>query len=284
MPNISEIIKTKLQYLNEHGVEVSLFELKLLMADVLDIDVGNLRFCNIELSEDQLSKFEKYIEMKKNFWPIDKILGKKSFYKLDFEVNCDVLSPRYDTEILIEETVNLFNKNDSINILELGTGSGCIIISLLDEYKNAKAVGVDISDKALTITKHNAIKNHVFDRLNLINASWFDKDIDTKINKKFDIIISNPPYIPSNDIKNLDNEVKNFDPLIALDGGEDGLRDYRKICDLAKKLLNNNGFLVFEAGINQATDIIQIAQLHNLKFVKIAKDLGGIERCVILKK
>lgn len=284
LPNISEIIKTKLQYLNEHGVEVSLFELKLLMADVLDIDVGNLRFCNIELSEDQLSKFEKYIEMKKNFWPIDKILGKKSFYKLDFEVNCDVLSPRYDTEILIEETVNLFNKNDSINILELGTGSGCIIISLLDEYKNAKAVGVDISDKALTITKHNAIKNHVFDRLNLINASWFDKDIDTKINKKFDIIISNPPYIPSNDIKNLDNEVKNFDPLIALDGGEDGLRDYRKICDLAKKLLNNNGFLVFEAGINQATDIIQIAQLHNLKFVKIAKDLGGIERCVILKK
>ena len=284
MPNINEIIKTKQQYLNECGVEVSLFELKLLMADVLEIDVGNLRFCNISLNAEQLGKFNEYVEMKKNFWPIDKILGKKSFYKLDFEVNCDVLSPRYDTEILIEEAVTLFDKSANIDILEFGTGSGCIVISLLDEYKNAKAVGVDISAKALEITQKNALNNDVADRLNLINTGWFDNNIIENLNKKFDIIISNPPYIPSKDIKDLDNEVKNFDPILALDGGEDGLRDYRRICLIAKDLLKKDGFLIFEAGINQAHDIVQIALANNLKFVKIAKDFGGIERCVILKK
>ena len=254
------------------------------MADALNIEVGNLRFYDACPSEDQLNKFEKYVEMKKDFWPVDKILGKKSFYKLDFEVNCDVLSPRYDTEVLIDEAVTLFEKSKKLDILEFGTGSGCIIISLLDEYKNANAVGIDISLRALETTQRNAINNNVSDRLNLINASWFDDDIEKKINKKFDIIISNPPYIPSKDISQLDNEVKNYDPLIALDGGDDGLRDYRKICELANTLLKDDGFLIFEAGINQANDIMQIALLNNLKFVKIVKDLSNIERCVILKK
>lgn len=277
-------MKTKLQHLNDCGVEVSLFEIKLLMAEAIGIDVKNLMFYDKAMSQEQIDKFEKYIEMKKNFWPVDKILGKKSFYKLDFEINCDVLSPRYDTEILIDETISLFDKLENIDILELGTGSGCIIISLLDEYKNAKAVGVDISAKALEMTQKNAINNNVADRLNLVNASWFDDDIEKKLNKKFDIIISNPPYIPSDDIKNLDNEVKNFDPILALDGGEDGLRDYRRICLIARTLLKEGGYLVFEIGINQADDVKQIALSNNLNFVKITRDLGGIERCVILKK
>ena len=284
LKKINEIIKTKLHYLADCKVDVSLYELKLLMSDVIGVDVKNLCFYDKTLTEEQLQKFEKYIEMKKNFWPVDKILGKKSFYKLDFEVNCDVLSPRYDTETLIDEAITLYDKSETINILEFGTGSGCIVISLLDEYKNAKAVGVDISEKALEVTKTNALKNNVDERLVLINASWFDEDIDAKINKKFNIIISNPPYIPSGDIKGLDNEVKNFDPLIALDGGKDGLRDYRRICYLTEKLLKDGGFLIFEAGINQAFDIIQIALANKLKLIKTAKDLGGIERCVILKK
>lgn len=284
LSEINDIIKAKLQYLTDCGIDVSLFEIRLLMADVLNIDVGSLRFCNITLNEEQLSKFEKYIEMKKNFWPIDKILGKKSFYKLDFEVNCDVLSPRYDTEVLIDEATKLFDKKKNIDILEFGTGSGCIVISLLHEYKNAKAIGVDISAKALETTKKNAVNNNVGDRLNLINASWFDENIEEKLNKKFDIIISNPPYIPSDDIKGLTNEVKNFDPLIALDGGKDGLRDYRQICYLSKNLLKDDGFLIFEVGINQAEDVKKTALSNGLNFVKSSNDLTGIERCVILKK
>lgn len=284
MPEINNIIKSKLNALSECGVEVSLFELKLLMADALDIDINNLRFYKDRPTQEQINKFEKHIEMKKNFWPVDKILGKKSFYKLDFEVNCDVLSPRFDTEVLIDETTSLFEKSKKLDILELGTGSGCIIISLLDEYKKASGVGIDISAKALEITQKNAINNNVADRLNLVNASWFDNDIEKKLSKKFDIIISNPPYIPSDDIKHLDNEVKNFDPMIALDGGVDGLRDYRRICLIARTLLKEGGYLVFEIGINQANDVKKIASANNLLLIKIAKDLGDIERCVILKK
>ena len=153
MSEINDIIKIKLQNLIDCGIDVSLFELKLLMADALNTDVGNLRFYNEQPTKKQIDKFEKFIEMKKNFWPVDKILGKKSFYKLDFEVNCDVLSPRYDTEVLIDEAITLFDKSNNIDILELGVGSGCIVISLLDEYKNASAVGIDISAKALSTAK-----------------------------------------------------------------------------------------------------------------------------------
>lgn len=284
MSVVNEIIKTKLQYLSDCGVDASLFEIKMLMADVLNTEVGSLRFYNEHPTKEQINLFDKYIEMKRNFWPVDKILGKKSFYKLDFEVNCDVLSPRYDTEILIDEAIKLFDKDANLNILEFGTGSGCIIISLLDEYKKAGAVGVDISKKALSVTKKNAVNNKVDDRLCLVNASWFDDDISAKLNPKFDIIISNPPYIPSNDIKALDNEVKNFDPLLALDGGQDGLRDYRRICSLCNELLKDDGYLIFEIGVNQADDVLQIASSNNLRLVKIANDLNGIERCVILKK
>ena len=284
MSNINEIIKTKLNDLNNSGVEVSLFEIKMLMADVLNIETGNLRFYNEPITSEQLIKFEEYIELKKNFWPIDKIIGKKWFYKLEFETSKDVLSPRADTEILIEEAISLFDISKNINILELGTGSGCIVISLLNEYKNALALGVDISEKALLTTKRNAEKNFVSQRLELLNKSWFDDDILTSINKKFDIIVSNPPYIPTDDIQELDNEVKNFDPIIALDGGSDGLRDYKKICALAKDLLKDDGYLVFEIGINQVDDVVKIAQNNNLKSVKISKDYSGIDRCVILKK
>ena len=284
MSNIRDIIKDKFEYLKTCGIDTSISEVKMLLADVLNTDTGNLRFYNKNLTPDELSKFDKYINLRKDFWPVDKILGKKSFYKLEFEVNQDVLSPRYDTEILIDEAITLFNPDEKIDILELGTGSGCIVISLLNEYKNARAVGIDISEKALIITKTNAIKNQVDDRLSLLHAGWFDNDITEKINKKFDIIISNPPYIPSDDIQKLDNEVKNFDPLLALDGGTDGLRDYKRICSLAESLLKEDGYLIFEAGINQAHDIAEIGVQNRLKLVKISNDLNGIERCVILKK
>lgn len=284
MSNIKGIIKDKFEYLKTCGIDTSISEVKVLLADVLNTDTGNLRFYNKNLTPDELSKFDKYINLRKDFWPVDKILGKKSFYKLEFEVNQDVLSPRYDTEILIDEAIKLFNPDEKIDILELGTGSGCIVISLLNEYKNARAVGIDISEKALIITKTNAIKNQVDDRLSLLHAGWFDNDITEKINKKFDIIISNPPYIPSADIQKLDNEVKNFDPLLALDGGTDGLRDYKRICSLAESLLKEDGYLIFEAGINQAHDIAEIGVQNRLKSVKISNDLNGIDRCVILKK
>ena len=284
MPTIREIIKTKLKYLKDSGVNASSFEVKLLLSDVLNRSVADLIFYDLELTKEQEKLFETYIEKRKNFYPVDKILGKKSFYKSDFEVSEDVLSPRYDTEILIEESLKIFNPADEVNILEFGTGSGCIVISLLNELKKAKATGVDISAKALEMTRKNATNHNVLSRLNLLNLSWFDSDIESKIPQKFDLIISNPPYIPTKDIDNLDVEVKNFDPLIALDGGEDGLRDYEKICEKAEKMLNTGGYLIFEVGINQAQNVTEKAQKYNFEAINIVKDYTGIDRCVILKK
>ena len=281
MNDINRIIKLKTDFLREKGVEVSEFEVKLLLADVLGVEVGNLRFYNQRLSNLQSEKFEKMIDMRAAHKPVDKILGYKAFYKHDFIVSEDVLSPRQDTEILIEETLKVLPNNKPVKMLEFGVGSGCIIISLLDEIKNATGIGADISEKALNICKKNAERVGVANRLKLVETSWFDCQIS---DNDFDLIISNPPYIPSDDIISLDDEVKNFDPLIALDGGKDGLRDYRQIAKIAYKMLKNGGFLVFEAGVNQAGDIVKIAKENGFDFCLIARDLGDIERCIILKK
>ena len=283
MQRVDEIIEKKLAFLRDNNVDTSIFELKVLMAEVLGIEVGSLRFYDEELSDDQYEKFLSYVEMRKNFMPVDKIIGKKCFYKLDFNVNEDVLSPRYDTEILIDEILSVFNADANIDILEFGTGSGCIIISLLDELKNAKGWGVELSKKAFDTTNNNAEKNKVSDRLTMINNSWFE-ELDALKSKKFDLIVSNPPYIPGADICNLDKEVRLFDPLLALDGGDDGLRDYIKISSLAKQMLKKDGYLVFEVGFNQADDVVDIGEKNGLQFVKTAKDYNGINRCVILKK
>ena len=185
---------------------------------------------------------------------------------------------------MVEAAIRLSENEDEIKILELGVGSGCLIISILADKKNAKGIGVDISQEALQTTKYNAEKIGVGDRLKLICGSWFDEDMIKKIGCNFDFIISNPPYIPSADINFLDREVKDFDPLIALDGGEDGLRDYRQICKIAPNILKKDGFLIFEAGIGQARDICEIAQTNNLQHIETIKDLTGIDRCIILKK
>lgn len=281
---IKQLVTSKFNCLKEHGIDISILELKIMLAHILNTDVGNLYFYDNDISEKQLCLFDEMIKKRESHCPVDKILGTRGFYKYDFDVNADVLSPRQDSEVLIEEALILLKNFVRPKILELGTGSGCLIISLLADRIDANGVGIDISEKALNVTKRNAIKNNVFDRLVLQRGSWFDKNITDVIETKFDLIISNPPYIPSADIEKLDDEVKNFDPLVALDGGDDGLRDYRQICKIAPSLLNDGGFLVFEAGINQADDIAEIAKKNNLSLVKKAQDLVGVERCIILKK
>ncbi len=283
MQNIQEIIKEKLRYLEDKGVKSSNFELKLMLANLLNIEVGNLRFFHDNISQDTLNKFNEIIEQRASFCPVDKILGYKGFYKHDFIVNQDVLSPRSDTEILVEQALKNIDRTTNTNILEFGVGSGCIIISLLSDLPLAQGLGVDISPKALTICKKNAKKIGVSDRLELKNISWFD-DLWQTQDKLFDLIISNPPYIPTQDINSLDKEVKIFDPILALDGGSDGLRDYRQIIEIAPSLLKNSGILILEAGIDQASDIVKIGNNNGLKAIDVVKDLNNIERCIILKK
>ena len=234
-----------------------------------------------EISEQEISKAREMLKRRINHEPLDKIIGKKEFYKSAFKVNQDVLSPRPDTEILVEKALNLMPKDMLYKILDLGTGSGCILLSVLKECPLALGVGVDISKKALNVAKENALELGVANRIEFINKSWSDIDFG---NVKFDIIVSNPPYIPTEEIATLETEVKSYDPLIALDGGKDGLDCYKDIASLAAKWLKAGGYILLEVGYNQAECVKNIFENKGFKFIEFAKDLSGIKRCVILKK
>lgn len=218
-------------------------------------------------------QFQKFVERAKAGEPIAKIIGHKGFWKGDFIVSKDVLDPRPDSETLIEAVLESFpNKKVPLRILDLGTGSGCLIISLLQEYQNATGVAIDISEKALKIARQNSkdlpIKFICADMCSL------PKDIGT-----FDIVISNPPYIPTKDIETLDVAVKKYDPVLALDGGKDGLDFYR-----ALSRIDFASYLFVEIGQGQEQDIIDIMQKQNWTHQKSWKDLGKIVRILSFKK
>ena len=243
-----------------------------------------LRYCapNFpEYTDEEYKKIKDFLERRTNHEPIDKIIGIKEFYKYEFIVSRDVLSPRPDTEILVESTLELVNKNNNFKIIDLGTGSGCILLSILKECTNATGVGIDISPKALDIANQNAKKLEVTNRVYFYNNSWLELDKSFGL---FDIVVSNPPYIPKSEIDSLDIEVKKYDPLCALTDENDGLDCYRQIANIAPLILKDDGFLLLEVGYNQSEEVCNIFSKNNFKTHKIVPDLSGINRCIILKK
>ena len=218
------------------------------------------------------TQLQNFIQRANAGEPIAKIIGYKGFWKHEFMVSKDVLDPRPDSETLIEAVLECFpDKQAPLHILDLGTGSGCLIISLLNEYKNADGVAVDISEKALAIAKQNATG---------LPIDFIQADMHSLPDNigKFDIIISNPPYIPSADINQLDNAVKNYDPHLALDGGTDGLDFYRAIAQIQL-----SPALFVEIGQGQENDVISIMQQHGWTHHKSWKDLGSITRVLAFK-
>ncbi len=234
-----------------------------------------------KITEEEQEKALTMLRRRLNHEPLDKIVGEREFYKFVFKVNQDVLTPRPDTEILVEEAIHLLKDNHKRIILDLGTGSGCILLSILKEYPEACGIGVDISEKALKVAKENAQRLGVEDRCTFQNCSWQQLEI---AKESIDMIVTNPPYIESSEIANLDEEVKDYDPQIALDGGKDGYKCYKEIAKLAPSMLKKEGYILIEAGIGQAKKIREIFEKEGLVLYKIVKDLGGINRCVILKK
>jgi release factor glutamine methyltransferase len=241
-------------------------------------------------SPEQKLFFEMLSRYKKNE-PISKILNSKSFWKHDFYVNGDVLDPRPETEFIIECVLKNFDTDAFLSFLDIGTGSGCILLSLLAEFKNATGVGIDISPKALETALYNSerlkIENCEFmtaDWNDLLNnrspwgfngADCLEKSLN---NKLFDIIVSNPPYIRSADIPLLEENVRNCDPLTALDGGSDGLQAFREICKLAPKILRPNGSVFLEVGQGQAQDVQNIMIDNGFIDITVTKDLQKIKR------
>ena len=258
-------------------------EARLLLAEVLRCNPAEI-YAGIEVSAEDIKKTEVLLEQRLKHKPLDKILGHREFYKYDFAVNEDVLSPRPDTEILVEAALEILPKLSAAKILDLGCGSGCIIETLLKEIPQAIGCAVDISEKALAVARQNADNLTVSEKLRFVKASWFDTDFTDIIGEKFDMIVSNPPYIPTAEIKNLEVEVKDYDPFTALDGGISGYDSYERIAQTAPKLLKNGGYILLEAGQGQAQKIADIFTAQGFKLLKIVNDLAGIERCVILQK
>ena len=257
-------------------------EARILIAHATGKDANTINSSTI-INNDEKAKLEAMIIERQNHKPLDKIIGLKGFYCHDFLTSVDVLSPRPDTEILVEEAIKIISENNFNHLLDLGTGSGCIVLSILAQCKDISATAVDISENALKIAKKNADNLNVSDRCYFVNASWFDTNFLEQINGKYNIIVSNPPYIPSEDIPTLEPEVKNFDPMLALDGGPDGLDSYKQIAKIAKEKISDNGYILIEAGINQAQDIVDIFTSQGFQHFKTLNDLNSIPRCIVFK-
>lgn len=265
------------------GIDSPLLETREIFAFVQHKHPAEI-YSNCEVDESEKLRILELVEKRLQHFPLDKILGKKVFYKNEFITNENVLSPRPDTEILVEEALKLLPADSKTSILDLGTGSGCIIESILKERPDMTGTAVDISVQALQTAEQNAVSLGISQRLNFINSDWFSPNFLNFFSRQFEIIVTNPPYIPLSEIKKLEPEVKEHDPMLALNGGESGFDCYRKIAELTPFLLKENGYILLESGIGQAQEIADIFCACGLSLYKIAPDLAGIERCVILQK
>ncbi len=267
---VKEILVNAKQRLRENGIDER--EARLLLAYALNVKSEELVKYE-EIDEPSYEIFKDALEKRCNHIPFQYIVGHQEFMKLDFKVNENVLIPRSDTEILVEEAIKLY-KDKEVHILDMCTGSGCIAISLAKYLDGAIVTGVDISKEALSIAKENALLNQV--KVDFIESNLFES-----INDKFDVIVSNPPYIKKDVIANVDKEVKEHEPILALDGGEDGLAFYKKIIEEAKNHLKENGYLLFEIGFDQANDVKEILENNDYRKIRIIKDYSGNDRVVV---
>lgn len=234
-----------------------------------------------QLESWKLSKITSVIDERvSTHRPIQQIIGQANFCSRHFFVNESTLIPRPETEILVEQALKIANENNLTKILDIGTGSGCIPISIVLENKNITAHAVDISKQALETAKRNALLHNVYDKIN-----FYESDVFDEIEEKFDIIISNPPYIPLKDKETLQIEVKNFDPPSALfTNDDDGIEFYEEIISNAKDFLFPNGYLIFELGKGQYEKVSAMLKQYDFKGISIVKDLNSIVRVIISQK
>ena len=274
MTKISEIL-----YSNGDSIPVS--EKKLLLSHVLGLSNEKLNLTQSEkVEEKELKNFEQLINRRKNSEPIAYLTNIKSFWKNDFYVDQSVLIPRSDSELLIESVIEYFpDLTKTYNFLDLGSGSGCLIISLLNEYLLSVGTGVEIDKKAIKVSE----KNKEF-LLNKDRLKFLERDFSNFDTSSFDIVISNPPYIPFEEKNNIMKEVRNYEPSNALFADEKGLYYYRKIIENLAKQLKRKQFLFLELGINQPDGVVKILKNNNFNVVSIKNDISNIPRCIIAER
>ena len=272
---VQELLIASQAKLRECGISDPIRDARLLLADCLELRTQNLNLLNDSyISEIKISKFRRMVKERCKRKPVSKILGYRSFWGRDFEINENVLDPRGDTETLIELILDCKFEN----MLELGTGSGAIAITVLAERPEVTCVATDISKYALKTASANSKRHGVESRLKLFHSNWFEK-----ISGSFDVIVSNPPYISSEEYAQLSAEVVKYDPKISLTLGGDGLEAYREILSQALEKLSKNGHIFLEIGYTQANAVGHLFREAGFQQIKVHKDLGSRDRVISAK-
>jgi release factor glutamine methyltransferase len=270
-------IKTELA---AEGIDTAALDARVLLCHALSVSHEDFILKQeVTLTDTDVAAINALIAQRLQRKPVAKIIGKKEFYGLEFITTLDTLDPRPDSEIVIDQTLqHIHDKNALLRILDLGTGTGCLLLSTLHALPNASGLGVDQSSSALNIARENARHLGLMTAADFVQGNWFEHVIG-----RFDIILSNPPYIPSGDILTLAPDVRLFDPHDALDGGTDGLECYRRIIADAASFLAPGGLLIFELGIGQAEPVSNILKSNNFLVISTGRDLSGIDRVLVAK-
>ena len=278
--NIQNAIRKGKMILSEKKIKTAELDSEILMSKAINKEKKFLilNFNNV-ISKENLNIFNDLVNQRSKGKPIAYLLKKKEFWKNEFVVDRNVLIPRPDTEILVEQALELTKNKNKLNLLDVGVGSGCILLSILNEKKNFYGTGIDICGKSLSICRVNSHKLGLKKRIKL-----FKSNIDNFQYGKYDLIISNPPYIKKYDLKCLEKDVIGFEPKQALDGGIEGLSEIRKVISKSSELIKKNGFLILEIGFDQKNRVKQILQNKGFYIKKIVKDLSGHDRCIVSTK
>ena len=278
--NIQSAIIKGTKVLRDKHISTANLDSEILMMKAIGKDRKYIILNNEKnLKLDNLNKFKKLIQERSNRKPIAYLTNTKYFWKYEFYVTKDTLIPRPDTEILIEEVLKYTKNKNKVNVLDVGVGSGCILLSILKEKKNFRGVGIDINKNCLNISKINANKLNVSNRV-----KFYKSDVDKFVLGKYDLIVSNPPYINLHKIKYLERDVAKFEPTKALNGGLDGLSEIRKVVKKSSELIKKNGKFILEIGINQKNKTINLLKEKGFYINSVLKDLSKNDRCIVCTK
>ncbi|WP_435116843.1 peptide chain release factor N(5)-glutamine methyltransferase [Candidatus Pelagibacter bacterium nBUS_49] len=278
--NIYSAVIEATNILKDKSILSAQLDTEILMAKALDKDREYIILNHDKvLNNENLEYFKKLVYERATRKPIAYLLNKKFFWKSEFYVNQNTLIPRPDTEIIIEQILKVTKNKHSLKILDIGVGSGCILLSILKEKKNFYGIGIDISKNSLEISRLNAKKLMVDERVKL-----YKSDVDKFDQGKYDLVVSNPPYIKKSDLKYLESDVLKFEPKLALDGGLDGLSVIRKVINKTSEMLKKNGKFILEIGFDQKSKVIKLLNNKGFYINSSVKDLANNDRCIVSTK
>lgn len=285
MVTAREILKEAVEKLQMEDVSTPQLDAEVILSNLLQMERIKLHiYPEMEISREICQKFWSAVEKRLNSMPVQYIVNQQEFMGLELWVEEGVLIPRGDTEILVEKVLEIYQQyysSKAIKVLDIGVGSGAITVSIAKLIGQSKVYGIDISPKALEVANKNALKHGVENRITFLQGSLFEPIEDKNLEKSLDLVVSNPPYIPRKTIETLSKEVKDYEPSLALDGGEDGLDFYREIVKKAPNFLKEEGWLVFEIGYDQGEALQEMMMKEGFVDVEVITDLAGLDRVVL---